>query len=193
MTDEIYVHRASKSHFVVGYCLRFYVETRFEAYFLIIFEAVFSKREILQARYVTKEALVEEEYYFCHSASLRIFSESGLDFDKIQSNLLVHPDHQHKIGDKRFPNSNRKPYANDMLSFESGLSDKESLEDHLLALWIKLKPYKKFIVGLKDEAKVDIFCGYRTDCETGGVDISSKALEIFQELKISFALSVIVT
>jgi hypothetical protein len=51
MTDEIYVHRASKSHFVVGYGLRFYVETRFDAYFLIIFEAIFFKREILQARY----------------------------------------------------------------------------------------------------------------------------------------------
>jgi hypothetical protein len=57
MTDEIYVHRASKSHFVVGYCLRFYVETRFEAYFLIIFEAVFSKREILQARYMSVLAM----------------------------------------------------------------------------------------------------------------------------------------
>jgi hypothetical protein len=56
MTDEIYVHRACKSHFVVGYCLRLHVETRFDAYILIMFEAVFSKREILQARYVVKES-----------------------------------------------------------------------------------------------------------------------------------------
>jgi len=50
MTDKIYVHIACKSHFVVGYYLRFHVEMCFEAYFLIIFEAIFSKREILQAR-----------------------------------------------------------------------------------------------------------------------------------------------
>jgi hypothetical protein len=34
-----------------AYCLRLHLETRFDAYFLIIFEAVFSKREILQPRY----------------------------------------------------------------------------------------------------------------------------------------------
>jgi hypothetical protein len=45
MTDEIYVHRASKSHFVVGYCIRFNVETRFEAYFLIILRLFFLKEK----------------------------------------------------------------------------------------------------------------------------------------------------
>jgi hypothetical protein len=51
------LYLASKSHFVVGYCLRFYVETRFEAYFLIIFEAAFSKREILQPRYSDENSM----------------------------------------------------------------------------------------------------------------------------------------
>ncbi len=53
MTDEICVQRACKSHFLVVYCLRFHVATRFEAQFLMIFETIFSKREILQARYTT--------------------------------------------------------------------------------------------------------------------------------------------
>ena len=50
MTDEVYVQTAYKSHFLVGYCLRFHVATRFEVKLLIIFEVDFSKREILQPR-----------------------------------------------------------------------------------------------------------------------------------------------
>jgi hypothetical protein len=87
MTDEIYVHRASKSHFVVGYCLRFYVETRFEAYFLITFEAVFSKREILQARYkLGDNSLALYKFQTANLNSLIALKNSSLffsSFDKL--------------------------------------------------------------------------------------------------------------
>jgi len=135
---------------------------------------------------------LDEEFYFCYSASLRIHSEEGLDFERIKSNILLEPDHEHKIGDKANPKSKRV-YSNDMLMFKSGLKKEDSLNSHLIALWEKLEPYKDFILSLKSDAKVDVFCGYRTDCETGGVDITHKALEIYQELKIGFGLSVIVT
>jgi hypothetical protein len=44
MTDEIYVRRACKNHFLVGYCIRFHIETRLGAFFSII--------KILQPRYM---------------------------------------------------------------------------------------------------------------------------------------------
>jgi len=41
MTDEIYVRRVCKSHFLVGYCIKSHVKMHFEAKSLIISEAVF--------------------------------------------------------------------------------------------------------------------------------------------------------
>ncbi|MFT5717028.1 MAG: hypothetical protein ACI9T7_001211 [Oleiphilaceae bacterium] len=56
MADEFFVQIACENHFLVGYCLRFHVATRFRVQFLIIFEAIFSKIEILQPRYAQMES-----------------------------------------------------------------------------------------------------------------------------------------
>ncbi|MCX2781350.1 DUF4279 domain-containing protein [Microbulbifer thermotolerans] len=133
---------------------------------------------------------MDEEIYFNYSAALRIYSESGVDFEEIE-NRLGQPSRKHRKGDRRGPKS--PPYKHDMWSLESGIDEEENLEDHLFALWGILKPHKEYLLALKKSAKVDIFCGYRSSSHTAGVDISYRALELFKELEIDFSLSIITT
>ena len=134
---------------------------------------------------------MEEELYFNYSATLRIFSESGVDFEEIEKTLGVLPTRKHRVGERRGPKS--PPYKHDMWSLESGLDEEEKLEDHLFALWGIIKPHKNYLLALKDTAKVDVFCGYRSSSHTAGVDVSYRALELFRELEIDFSLSIITT
>ena len=134
---------------------------------------------------------MEEELYFNYSATLRIFSESGVDFEEIENELGIHPSRKHRKGDRRGPKS--LPYKHDMWSLESGLDEEEKLEEHLFALWEILKPHKTYLLRLKEIASVDVFCGYRSSSHTAGVDVSYRALELFRELEIDFSLSIITT
>jgi hypothetical protein len=134
---------------------------------------------------------MKEELYFNYSATLRIFSESGLDFEEIENELGVQPSRAHRRGDSRSIKS--PPYKHDMWSLESGLDEEEKLEDHLFALWKTLKPHKEYLLTLKNSANLDVFCGYRSSSHSAGVDVSYRALELFQELEIDFSLSIITT
>lgn len=71
---------------------------------------------------------MDEELYSNYSATLRIYSESGVDFEEIE-NRLGQPSRKHRKGDRRGPKS--PPYKHDMWSLESGLDEEEKLEDHL--------------------------------------------------------------
>ncbi|PPC76137.1 hypothetical protein C4K68_17270 [Pokkaliibacter plantistimulans] len=134
---------------------------------------------------------MEEELYFNYSATLRIFSESGVDFEEIENKLGVQPTRKHRKGDRRGPKS--PPYKHDMWSLDSGLHEEEKLEEHLFALWEILKPHKEYLLSLKETVEVDVFCGYRSSSHIAGVDVSYRALELFKELEIDFSLSIITT
>ncbi|WP_250465104.1 DUF4279 domain-containing protein [Microbulbifer litoralis] len=134
---------------------------------------------------------MEEELYFNYSATLRIFSESGIDFEEIESVLGVEPTRRHKKGDRWRVGSTE--YKQDMWCLDSGLDEEVSLEKHLFALWEVLKPHKDYLLSLKTKAKVDVFCGYRSSSHTAGVNVSHQALEIFRELEVDFGLSIITT
>lgn len=134
---------------------------------------------------------MEEELYFNYSATLRIFSEAGVDFEEIESKLGIQPTRKHKKGERR--RSKSAPYKHDMWSLESGLHEEEKLENHLFALWETLKPHKEYLLALKEVANVDVLCGYRSSSHTAGVDIPHQALEIFRELEVDFSLSIITT
>jgi hypothetical protein len=40
---------------------------------------------------------------------------------------------------------------------------------------------------------VDVFLGYRSNCDTAGIEVPHTSLEMFSELQIPFGLSIIVT
>lgn len=40
---------------------------------------------------------------------------------------------------------------------------------------------------------VDVFCGYRSNCDMAGFDVDYKCLELFTALEVPFSVSVIIT
>jgi hypothetical protein len=131
----------------------------------------------------------EHEYYFCYSASLRIFGEIG-DPSEITRRLGVEPTDCHRRGDRRSPRA--RPYQHDMWLYKAPIPEDRPLTEHLEALWQTLRPHVPVLKKLKERLNVDIFCGYRSNCETAGFEIDHRALVIFMELEVPLGVSVIV-
>ncbi len=132
----------------------------------------------------------EEEPYFDHSATLRIFGEIP-KIDDISARLGIQPTHSHRKGQKR--GNRAAPYPHDMWSYQAPIDESEPLHKHIDALWLTLKPHKKYLLRLKKSLSVSVFIGYRSNCDTAGIEVPHTSLEMFRELKIPFGISIIVT
>jgi len=132
----------------------------------------------------------DEETYFAHSASLRI-SGTIPNMDEISSVIGVQPTHSHRKGQRR--GSGAAPWPHDMWSYEAPVDKSEPLHKHIDALWATLKPHKKYLLRLKKTMTVDVFVGYRSNCDTAGIEVPHTSLEMFTELAIPFGISIIVT
>jgi len=132
----------------------------------------------------------DEETYFAYSTTLRIFGNID-DLSDITRNLGFEPTSFHKKGERRGPKS--PPYMHDMWSYEAQIDEEAAIEKHIDELWTKLKPHKEYLLELKKTLKVDVFLGYRSNCDTAGIEVPYTSLEMFTELKIPFGLSIIVT
>ncbi len=131
----------------------------------------------------------ETEIYFNYSATLRILGDIE-DLEQIGATLGVKSTVSHRKGERRGLNSAH--YQQDMWSYESGLDENEPLHKHLEALWRVFKPRKQELLELKKRSDIDVFCGYRSNCDHCGVDLSPKSLEIFVQLQIPYRLSMLV-
>jgi hypothetical protein len=129
------------------------------------------------------------EYYFNYLATLRIFGEM-VDFEKITRTLGIEPTRQLRKGCLR-PTTN-KISESDAWFFEVPLAETESLQEHIDYLWRILKPHKDFLLELKKRYTVDVFLGYRSNCDHAGIEVPARSLEMFMELGIPFGLSIIV-
>ena len=132
----------------------------------------------------------EEDLYFAYSASLRIAGEIS-DMGKISATLGLSPTHSHRKGEKR--GAKAVPYRQDMWSYSPPVEKSEPLHRHIDALWLELKPHKHYLLELKKSLSVDVFCGYRSNCDTAGIEVPHTSLEMFIELEIPFGVSIIVT
>lgn len=129
----------------------------------------------------------EVEYYFHHTATLRIFGVIE-DFDSISRTLGVVPSHTHRRGESR---SRRSPHEHDMWSYSADVPEERPLTEHLDALWLIVEPHLGYLKGLKKDVTVDVFCGYRSNCGTAGFEVDHHALRMFIELEVPFSVSVI--
>jgi hypothetical protein len=132
----------------------------------------------------------DEASYFCFCATLRIHGED-IPFDEITNRLGVQPTYSHRKGESR--GAGRPSYRDDAWHFGSTLPETEPLERHLDELWRVLKPATEYLKNLKASFKVDVFCGYRSNCDMAGIQVSHTSLELFTALEIPFGVSVIVT
>src|SRR5581483_4412934 len=122
------------------------------------------------------------------SASLRIFG-NNLDLDDVSAVLKLQPTHAHRKGEQR---GEAKPFDHDMWLYSPPLDKSEPLEKHIDALWRALQPHREYLLQLKKSFTVDVFLGYRSNCETAGFDVPHTCLEMFIELQIPFGVSIIV-
>lgn len=131
----------------------------------------------------------DEEIYFCFSATLRIQGD-GVPFEEIRRRLGVQPTHLHRKGERRGPRS--PGYGDDAWLYEAPLPEAEPLERHIEALWQVVRPAVDYVKALKQRFKVDVFCGYCSNCDHAGFEVSHKCLELFTALEVPFGVSVIV-
>jgi hypothetical protein len=130
-----------------------------------------------------------EEPYFCYSATLRIWGDIP-DLDDISRRLGLVPTHSHRKGERRGPRS--PGYEHDMWSYQPPLEETRPLEEHILALWEVVRPHVEYLKSLKRTLNVDVFCGYRSNSQTAGFQVSHKCLDLFVQLEVPFGVSVIV-
>lgn len=128
----------------------------------------------------------DPEFYF--SATLRIAGEIE-SLDEITSRLSLRPTHSHRRGDRRGLRS--PPYKDDLWSYSPPVDEHEPLERHISALWDAIRPNATYLKELKRTLKVDVFCGFRTNCRIAGFEVEHQHLRMFAELEIPFAVSII--
>lgn len=80
-----------------------------------------------------------------------------------------------------------------MWGYTVRVPESHPLGEHIDSLWKMLKPHKRHLLKLKESLKVNVFLGYRSNCDTAGVEIPYQSLEMFSELKIPFGISIIIT
>lgn len=131
-----------------------------------------------------------DEPYFCFSATLRIFG-TGLDLEAITRTLGIEPTHTHRAGERRTPHTKR-PYPHDMWMLSTPLDETQLLGEHIDWLYDTLHGRFDDLKALKQQATVDVFCGYRSNSDTAGFVVPYQSLRLFTELEVPFGVSVIV-
>lgn len=131
----------------------------------------------------------DEENYFHFRATLRIH---GMDipFDEITEQLGVKPTMQRRKGERRGPRS--PEYEDDAWHYQPDFPKTEPLEAHIEALMNVVRPKLNYLKSLKTRFTIDVFCGYRSNCDHAGFEVPHTALELFTALEVPFSVSVIV-
>jgi hypothetical protein len=131
----------------------------------------------------------DEENYFRFSATLRIHGV-GIPFTEVTERLGVQPTHMHRQGE---PRGARSPvWKDDAWHFKPALPETDALEDHIATLWQVVRPQVEYLKTLKQQFELSVFCGYLSNCDTAGFEVSHKCLELFTALEVPFGVSVIV-
>lgn len=131
----------------------------------------------------------DEENHFAYSATLRIFGIIP-DLAQLTADLRIEPTYSHRRGERRGERS--PPYKQDTWLFSPPVPETEPLETHIEALWAAIKDRKEYLLKLKESMTVDVFLGYRSNCDHAGIEIPHTCLAMFIELQIPFGLSIII-
>ncbi len=129
----------------------------------------------------------KSDYYKAYSASLRIIG-IDLPFEQIESNLSLSATYKHRKGDRR----GTTILQDDRWILESPLPEDREFGEHLDWLWSKVSDQKHYLIELKSNYFIDVFAGYRSDCDHCGTVISASGMTICYELSIPFELSITV-
>jgi hypothetical protein len=109
--------------------------------------------------------------------------------DAVTEELGIDPTLSYQKGDK-YRNGVRSKSA---WMYTSPTDESVHLDHQIEDLWQTFREKMDYIKGLKDENEVDIFMGYRSNCDHAGMQIAPDKLQIFNALEISVSLSIIIT
>ena len=129
----------------------------------------------------------DEENYFHFCASLRIHGDN-VPFDEISQTLGVLPTMMRRKGERKGPRS--PEYKDDAWHFQPNVPESEPLDAHLIEIMKVVRPHADYIKSLKSRFMVDVFCGYRSNCDHAGFEVTHTCLELFTVLEIPFGVSV---
>jgi uncharacterized protein DUF4279 len=127
--------------------------------------------------------------YFAYSASLRIFGDID-DLAAISRKLGVNPTSMHRRGEK--PGDRSPVWKHDMWRYQAPVGETHPLSEHIQSLLDVERGKEDYLLQLKNELQVDVFCGFRTNCWGAGFEVSPEALALFTTLRVPFGVSVIV-
>jgi len=131
----------------------------------------------------------DEPTYFAYDACLRIHGDN-LPFQQISQRLGVQPTYFHRKGERLGPRS--PAYRDDAWHYRPDLPEAAPLERHIDALWAVVRPHVSYLKSLKQQYKVDVFCGYRSNCDHAGIQVPHTCLELFVALEVPFGVSIII-
>lgn len=131
----------------------------------------------------------DEENYFHFTAALRIHGD-GVPFDELSQRLGVAPTMQRRKGERRGFRSHW--YKDDAWHFQPSIPETEPLGAHIDVIMGVVRPHVEYIRSLKARFSVDVFCGYRSNCDCAGFEVPHTSLELFTALEIPFGVSIIV-
>jgi hypothetical protein len=140
--------------------------------------------------FVTGEEPEDIEPSFAYHATLRIFSESGLDLKEISTTLGLVPTMSGRRGEKIGPRS--PPNKGDIWMYRAPVPEEQELEQHIAALWQALKPKTEYLRELKKKVSVDILLGYSANVDHAGITIRHELFEMFAVLELDLKLYIVV-
>jgi Domain of unknown function (DUF4279) len=132
----------------------------------------------------------DEPTYFAFMASLRIHGDA-LPFEEITGRLGVQPTMMRRKGERKAPKSTLF-YLDDAWHFQPALPESAPLGQHIEVLWQVVKPHVAYLKSLKQKYQVDVFCGYRSNCDHAGIEVPHTCLELFTALEVPFGISIII-
>jgi hypothetical protein len=68
-----------------------------------------------------------------------------------------------------------------MWSYSPPVEEAEPLGKHIDCLWEKIRLHKDYLIELKRSRTVDVFLGYRSNCDHAGVEIPHTEVVAFFE------------
>ena len=88
----------------------------------------------------------------------------------------------------------RSGSASGVWLLKADVSEEQPLSDHLLLLDEVVRPHLAFFRELAASgATVEVLCGYRTDCDHCGFEVTPEALALTGDLGVRLGVSVMVT
>ena len=131
----------------------------------------------------------DEPNYFSFSATLRVHGDA-VPFEELERALGVAPTNTHRRGERRGPKS--PVYRDDAWHYQPPVPEAEPLARHIDALREVVRPAVGYLRGLKARCKVDVFCGYHSNCDTAGFEVPHTCLELFAAMEVPFGVSVVI-